>query len=205
MLQIGDVILMRFQNHYIFLRILNQQLERIEFYIKSLYFLKFQTKLVSIIMRYLFLLCIVFCFDSCDNLSFQKYKNNEQIMTELDYTTVDASPSFKVCDTIIDKERKTACFGTNMRRKIFSSLSKHSITVKNSINETITVSIVIQSNREVKLSGIKASDSLIKEIPNLQKMIEKSIEDLPEIYPAIKRGIPVTTAYTIPIKIKLEN
>ena len=126
-------------------------------------------------------------------------------MTQLDDTTVEASPSFKVCDTIIDKESKPACFGTNIRLKIFSSLSKHSITVKNSVNETITVSIVIQSNREVKLSGIKASDSLIKEIPNLQKMIEKSIEDLPEIYPAIKRGIPVTTAYTIPIKIKLEN
>ena len=156
-------------------------------------------------MRYFLLLYIVFCFVSCDYLSSQKYKNDEQIMTELDYTTVDVSPSFKVCDSIIDKERKTSCFGSNMRREIFSSLSKHSITVKNSIDETIIVSIVIQSNRKVKLSAIKASDSLFREIPNLQKMIEKSIEDLPEIYPAIKRGIPVTTAYTIPIKIKLEN
>lgn len=156
-------------------------------------------------MRNFFLLYIVFCFVSCDYLSSQKYKNDEQIMKELDYTTVDVSPSFKVCDTIIDKERKTACFGSNMRREIFSSLSNHSITVKNSIDETIVVSIVIQSNRQVKLSAIKASDHLFSEIPNLRKMIEKSIEDLPEIYPAIKRGIPVTTAYTLPIKISLEN
>lgn len=124
---------------------------------------------------------------------------------DIDFTSVDVSPSFKVCDTLIDKSKKTDCFRTTMRQEIYKSLAKHSIKLTHSIDETIEVVITIHSNKEVKLSAIKVSDSFLREIPRLQEMIKKSIEALPEIYPAIKRGIPVTTAYTIPIKIKVEN
>lgn len=122
---------------------------------------------------------------------------------DIDFGSVDSSPSFKVCDSIIDKEKKTSCFESTFRTNIFSSLAKNSIKVKKEIDETIIVSITIQSNKKVKLSSIKVSKKLSEQIPNLKEMIEKSIQDLPEIYPAIKRGIPVTTEYKLPIRIKL--
>ena len=124
---------------------------------------------------------------------------------EVDYTSVDFSPSFKVCDSIIDKTKKTTCFRTTIRQEITESLASYSVKVKKPVDETIIVTIIIQSNKQVKLSTIKASDSLHLQIPNLKEMIEKSIAELPEIYPAIKRSIPVTTAYKLPIRITLEN
>ena len=156
-------------------------------------------------MRYFFYIGIVLSFTSCDYFSFEKNENLDKIDTDIDFTSVDFSPSFKVCDTLIDKSKKTNCFRKTMRQEIYKSLEKYSIKLKHPIDETIEVVITIQSNKEVKLSAIKVSDSLLREIPRLQEMIEKSIEALPDIYPAIKRGIPVTTAYTIPIKIKVEN
>ena len=124
---------------------------------------------------------------------------------DVDYTSVDVSPSFKVCDALIDKVKKNTCFRNTIREEIAKSLSKYSIKVKQPLDETITVTIIIKSNKEVKLMNIDASETLIKEIPVLYEMIEKSIADLPNVYPAIIRGIPVTPQYKLPIKIKLEN
>ena len=39
----------------------------------------------------------------------------------------------------------------------------------------------------------------------LKDILKKSVEELPAIYPAIKRGIPVTTVYKLPIRIAVKN
>jgi len=145
---------------------------------------------------------VLLCF-SCDYFSFEKNKNEDKLDMNIDYSSVDSSPSFKVCDSIIDKAKKTICFRTTIREEISKSLAKYSIKVKKPVDETIVVTITIQSNKQVKLSKLEASDSLLLEISDLKEMIEKSIDELPEIYPAIKRSIPVTTEYKLPIRIKL--
>jgi len=124
---------------------------------------------------------------------------------DVDYTSVDVSPSFKVCDSLIDKDEKSSCFRSTIREEIASNLAKQSIQVAQSVDETIEVAITIQSNKEAKLTSIKSSDSLLVILPSLKDILKKSVEELPAIYPAIKRGIPVTTQYKLPIRIKLEN
>ena len=144
-------------------------------------------------------------FTSCDYFSFEKNKNLEKIDMDVDFTSVDFSPSFKVCDTLINKLKKTDCFRTTMHQEIYKSLAENSIQLKKDVDETIVVVIKIQADKQVVLASIKASDSLLKYIPSLKEMIKKSIADLPDVYPAIKRGIPVTTQYKLPIRIRLEN
>ena len=39
----------------------------------------------------------------------------------------------------------------------------------------------------------------------LDSLLQQSVTKLPTIYPAIKRGIPVTTAYKLPIRILLKE
>ncbi|MGB1500869.1 MAG: hypothetical protein ACPHAM_03540 [Flavobacteriaceae bacterium] len=124
---------------------------------------------------------------------------------DLDYSSVDVSPSFRVCDSLIEKDKKDTCFRTTLRQEIFSSLAKQSIQVPQSVDETIEVAITIQSNKEVKLTSIKSSDSLMAIVPSLKAILKKSVEELPAVYPAIKRGIPVTTVYKLPIRIAVKN
>ena len=124
---------------------------------------------------------------------------------DLDYSSVDVSPSFRVCDSLIEKDKKDICFRTTLRQEIFSNLAKQSIQVLQSVDETIEVAITIQSNKEVKLTSIKSSDSLMVIVPSLKAILKKSVEELPAVYPAIKRGIPVTTVYKLPIRIAVKN
>ena len=124
---------------------------------------------------------------------------------DLDYSSVDVSPSFRVCDSLIEKDKKDTCFRTTLRQEIFSSLAKQSIQVPQSVDETIEVAITIQSNKEVRLTSIKSSDSLMAIVPSLKAILKKSVEELPAVYPAIKRGIPVSTVYKLPIRIAVKN
>ncbi|MFY0629929.1 MAG: hypothetical protein JXR05_06070 [Flavobacteriaceae bacterium] len=144
------------------------------------------------------------CFCSCDYFSFQKNKPQEKLDTNVDYKAVDTPPSFEACKNLIDQE-KIDCFRKMMHQEIAKSLSSQDIKVKRPVDETIHVIITISSEGKATLKSIKASDNLYQEIPKLKQMLEKSIVGLPIIYPAIKRGITVTSEYTMPIKIKLEN
>ena len=156
-------------------------------------------------MRYFLFICLLISFTSCEYFSFEKNKNIEKIDVDVDFTSVDVSPSFKVCDSLIEKEKKNTCFRTTLRQEISSSLAKQSIQVPQSVDETIEVAITIQSNKEVKLTSIKSSDSLLVILPSLKAILKKSVEELPAIYPAIKRGVPVTTVYKLPIRIAVKN
>ena len=156
-------------------------------------------------MRYFLFICLLISFTSCEYFSFEKNKNIEKIDVDVDFTSVDVSPSFKVCDSLIEKEKKNTCFRTTLRQEISSSLAKQSIQVPQSVDETIEVAITIQSNKEVKLTSIKSSDSLMVILPSLKAILKKSVEELPAVYPAIKRGVPVTTVYKLPIRIAVKN
>lgn len=129
----------------------------------------------------------------------------EKLDTNVDTTTVDTPPSFEACNPLIEKEAKTQCFRKTIHQEISASLQKQQIKVRKPIDETVEVIITIHANQTASLKSIKASAALLKEIPDLQQRIEKAIAELPKIYAAIKRGIPVTSEYTLPIRIKLKN
>tara|TARA_R110002073_G_scaffold89852_7_gene212561 strand:+ start:24982 stop:25452 length:471 start_codon:yes stop_codon:yes gene_type:complete len=156
-------------------------------------------------VKRLIILSILISFCSCDYFSFKKNPNQEKIDTIVNIKEVDVSPSFKICDSIIEKTQKTACFRNTIHREIAKSLANQKIKVRRTVNETITVTITIQANSKMVLKSVDASEDLYKEIPKLKAYLEKSIEELPKIFPAIKRSIPVTSEYKLPILIKLKK
>lgn len=120
-------------------------------------------------------------------------------------TSVDTPPSFGRCNAIIDKKEKTTCFYEEIHKEISSSLAKQNIQVRENIDETVEVVIVIASDSKVSLKKILATEKLYEQVPNFDEMIQKAITDLPEIFPAIKRESKVTTEYKLPILIKLKK
>ena len=48
---------------------------------------------------------IVFC-SACNKFSFTKKENFQQLDTIVDFTSVDTFPSFTVCDSLIDNNKK---------------------------------------------------------------------------------------------------
>src|SRR5690606_26336094 len=130
--------------------------------------------------------------------------NLQELDTVIDFSSVDVSPSFKVCDSIIDKKAKTDCFRNTIHQEIFNNLSKQKISAKNPISEIIQVQLEIDNKGNVSLKMIEASLLLQEAIPNLDSLITQSLLQLPTLFPAIKRGIPVTTQYQLPIQIDVK-
>ena len=154
-------------------------------------------------LRFVFLL--VLGFYSCNYFSFERKKGVQELDTVVDQTTLDVFPSFAMCDSIISKEQKTDCFRQTLHREIASKLGRDTILVKKPVEETIEVSIVVFANDRVELKSITVSEELIDQIPDLRARIEKSIQLLPKVRAAIKRGIPVTSQYKLPIRMRLRE
>lgn len=142
-------------------------------------------------------------FASCSFFSSDKNLHNQNLDEVVDYTKVDVSPFFEVCKNKMEKE-KTACFRMNMHKHMMKYLGTSTNKLSKKVNETVTVFLLINKKGNVSLKEVKASPFIEKEMPDLFSLIETSVKNLPKLSPAIKRGIPVTTQYELPIKISVE-
>jgi hypothetical protein len=154
-------------------------------------------------LRVLFFLLIAFFVTSCDKISFSKKDKNIVLNNSVDFSSVDTFPSFKVCDSIIDKTQKADCFRTTIHQKIGAELRKHAFIIKDSIDEVINVDLLINSEGVFTLDAIQSSNNIKKVLPHLDSLLRETVEKLPKIHAANKRGIPVTIKYSLPIRIKL--
>ena len=157
------------------------------------------------LLRVLSFLCVFIFCSSCDHFMGIGSSNSEVLDTIVDYSVVDVSPSFKVCDSIIDKTPKSFCFRSTIHQKISNELIREHFTIQDSINEVIYVDLLISTKGVISLEQIESSKKIQKELPQLDKILRKSIEELPKIKSAIKQGITVTPKYRLPIKIQLKE
>ncbi|WP_435264203.1 hypothetical protein [Tenacibaculum sp. nBUS_03] len=149
--------------------------------------------------------CIVlFSIVSCDYFSFTRKNNNQYIDTIINLSKVDVSPSFEKCKEL-DSNTKNECFRSEIQANIARSLSEIDFIVDEDIDEVIYVHLVINNYGTVQLKDIEASNIVLEKLPALDSLLKVSVKKLPKIFPAIKRGIPVTTQYTLPVKIAIKN
>ena len=153
--------------------------------------------------RVISLLFFIIVSTSCEYFNFNKKSKLQEVDTSIDFSTVDVFPTFEACKSFIDKAEKTTCFRNTIHKHISENLAKHQLEVKNPIDETIQVSVLINNKGDVSIQKISSSEMLKKEFPAIDSLITISLQDLPKLFPATKRGIPVTTQYQIPIQIQV--
>lgn len=140
---------------------------------------------------------------SCTNNSIAK-SNTEQVLdTIIDFTKVDVSPSFKICERLLDKA-KTNCFRVNIQKHFIKKLKELSLTTEKHINETIYVVLKVDENGKATLKKLILTDAIASHFPEMNIAIKNMVTDLPKLSPALKRGIPVNTEYKLPIHIVVE-
>ena len=81
-------------------------------------------------LRIFTFIILLFFITSCDKLSFLKSEKIQALDTIVNFSSVDTSPSFKECDSIIDKHQKSNCFRTTIHQKIGAELQKHQFIKK---------------------------------------------------------------------------
>ena len=149
------------------------------------------------IFALLFLFVIVV---SCSYFNIDSNKKNIQpIDTIVDFNTVDAFPLFPNCNHIPSREKQQVCFQVEMSQHIYAALKEHQLNAKDIINDTVLVKLKVDNIGKISLSEIKISDKTKELLPNFDSILKISLENLPVLQPAIKRDMPVTTEFTLPI------
>lgn len=127
-----------------------------------------------------------------------------EIDTIVDFNTVDAFPLFEQCAEIPSREKQQICFQLAMSQHIYALLKAYNFEVNEEISDTILVKLKIDSKGVTSLSEIKSAELTKALLPQLDSVLGVILKDIPVLKPAIKRDMPVTTAFTLPIILKNE-
>jgi hypothetical protein len=64
---------------------------------------------------------------------------------------------------------------------------------------------LIDKDGKFTLKNIESTPELKEVLVHLDSLVRLSLQSLPIVFPAIKRGIPVSTQYQLPIKIRVHE
>ncbi len=87
-------------------------------------------------------------------------------------------------------------------RHFSRSLQESDLVLEEEVKDTIFVNIRMEDTGAITLIDIKNDAQVSQQIPGFRNQIEKSLNNLPKIEPALKRGIPVSAKFRIPIVLQ---
>lgn len=158
-------------------------------------------------MKHFSLFLLVITLISCDYFNVKKTTPETFLKEELqtfDWNNVDEYPMFSLCESLSTKGQRKHCFERTLRTHIFEYLQKESIVVSRDVNDTINLKFQVSGTGVLTLTKITIDSLTITQIPNIRNLLAKSLDSLPKIFPAIKRGQHVTTEFNLPIIINVK-
>lgn len=126
-------------------------------------------------------------------------KEVQKVDTIVDFNSIDAFPLFPECNNIPSREKQQICFQLEMAQHIYAALKQYSLKSSEEVNDTIFVKMRVDANGETSLSSIKISKKTIQLLPEFDSIVRVTLQGIPKLQPAIKRNMPVSTEFTLPI------
>ena len=152
-------------------------------------------------------LFLILLFTSCDYFEKKKVNSDDLLEEELqtfNWNDVDTYPTFNSCDSITAKAASKACFQNTLLSSVNQYLEQQNIIVSEDVNDTIRLQLIIDNKGILKVDSITVKPETRFQIPEIDSLLYQSIKSIPKIYPAIKRGQQVTTAFELPVIVKIE-
>jgi hypothetical protein len=157
-------------------------------------------------MKNLTIFIFILSLSSCEYFDKKKVNSQDIVNEELqtfNWNDVDEYPSFKVCESLSSKQESKHCFETTLITHITNRLSKEVIVVTENVEDTVMIKFHISETGNLSVLNIKNKETTKVQIPNLESLLLNSLDSLPKIFPAIKRGQQVKTEFTLPIVIQV--
>ncbi|MGG5505796.1 MULTISPECIES: hypothetical protein [unclassified Myroides] len=143
-----------------------------------------------------------FLITSCQWMS-NKLPDEQQLLEEelnkIDWTKVDTYPSVASCDSIFDDETRKDCFFNYITAELEAKLQVDTLKGAFAQIDTLKVLVTIQSNAQVSLALYQLNDSLKQQLKSVDSLLQEKSKNLPHLSPAIKRGVPVTSQFVLPL------
>lgn len=155
--------------------------------------------------RIVFLLILLLA-TSCNYFEKKKVYPEDLLEEELqtfNWNEVDTYPTFSSCDSLTAKEDSKACFQNTMTSSVNQFLEAQNIVVSEDVNDTIRLKIRINNKGILEVESIDMNSETAVQIPEIDSLLRQSLKGIPKIFPAIKRGQQVTTAFELPVIVKI--
>jgi len=150
-----------------------------------------------------FIAILVLCtFFSCDLFESKEKKTQKLVNQELltiDWNDVDNYPLFETCDELSSKTSQRECFETQLLKHFSATLKEFEFTIDPNSNNTVFVDFLIDQDGKISVTNINKDKSINDKMPGFDGIISQSLRSLPPLAPALKRGIPVSAKFRIPI------
>ena len=143
---------------------------------------------------------------SCEYFNVKKTSSDAILEEELqtfNWNEVDEYPTFTTCDSMLTKAEKKQCFESTLTTHIFSHLNKENFIVPEALQDTLKMRLQISEHGVLDVLKLENSISVKRYIPNIDSLLIASLDSLPKILPAIKRGQFVKTEFELPIIIQV--
>lgn len=144
---------------------------------------------------------------SCEGIITQKKTSEEFLEEELktiNWNDVDTYPLFEGCNENESKVMQKKCFETFIHNHINEYLNQELLITTVPISDTLKMVIQLTAKSEVTILGIEGDSLTFSIFPELKQLLSESLNSLPQAAPALKRGVPVNTQFTLPLVIKTE-
>lgn len=128
----------------------------------------------------------------------------EEELKTISWQDVDQFPTFTSCEKISEKETSKICFESTLLSRIQAGFtSKHFVSTR-AISDTLWVGIEVSDKGKIALKNIEMDSITRLTFPKLSTWIQQSIDSIPAMAPAHKRGIPVRVSLQLPVVLKTE-
>lgn len=144
-----------------------------------------------------------FClFTSCDWFTSNEEKTQELVneeMRNINFNEVDRYPLFEDCDEMMDKSGQLDCFQNTLLSQYTETLEDFEFQFVSDINTSIYVDFLVDYKGEISVLEVQRNEDIENQIPEFRSIITQSLKGLPPLSPALKRGVPVSSKFRIPI------
>ncbi|MEM0933724.1 MAG: hypothetical protein AAGJ12_14740 [Bacteroidota bacterium] len=158
-------------------------------------------------MRQLVWISILGLFSACEFFISKEETTQKMVEKELlqiNWDDVDQYPLFDACREDLSKPEQRACFEDTMITQLGKALEGLEFEVDNDLNDTVLIDFLIDEDGFITIQNVEEKASVLNEIENFNSEVTRRLNDFTTVAPAIKRGIPVSVRFRLPIVLNTQ-
>ncbi len=143
------------------------------------------------------------CLSSCTYFESTGLRSVETAVvmdTIVDLKKVDVYPMYPACSELASKDAQWKCSQEILMNYIRECVDGFHYSSAETINDTLIIQLHISNKGVISMLPLSTGNS--KKLGQIKAMFIQCADSIPLIQPAIKRAIPVSSTFTLPIIIK---
>jgi len=156
-------------------------------------------------MRTLSFFGLLLCLISCEGLTNKELRTQRLVneeMQNINWNAVDQYPLFNTCQETEAKPEQRKCFEETLLHHFSITVQQFEFNLDSSIKKDLFIDFLVDHKGQIQILEIGKDPKINDQMPEFDGIITRSLRSLPPLAPALKRGIPVSAKFRIPVELE---